>query len=365
MNEPLHPLSLGEVLDSTAQLYRDRFLVFFGISMVPSGFILAAALIVVSMFAAIGLQNAAAGTSGAAQAMAVIAIGVTSLLALPLFVSSAALGWAALCQASAQSFLGEPITIRSSYKAVWKHGWNHVGLYLLLTLFVGIIPFSAVFGIIAISAVLSAAAAGTVQSIVGVAIFVFVLGIAVAALWILLRLCLAFPATVVEGISAWSALKRSSSLSTGTRGRIILLFLLGTALSQLIAIVLIIPFIVLVAFVPALQGPQHAGAVGAFIALVFYGVSFTAQAFVRPVYGIALTLFYFDQRIRKEGFDIELLMTRAGLEQTNAQAQIAAATPWTGIIRSQAPQALAANADLASAGGLQSEPPSTPPNDMA
>ena len=40
MNESLHPLSLGEVLDRTAQLYRSRFLVYFGIAVIPTGTIL-------------------------------------------------------------------------------------------------------------------------------------------------------------------------------------------------------------------------------------------------------------------------------------------------------------------------------------
>ncbi|MGD0683209.1 MAG: hypothetical protein ABR990_14305, partial [Terracidiphilus sp.] len=35
MNEPLRPLTLGEILDRTAQLYRARFLLFLGISVIP------------------------------------------------------------------------------------------------------------------------------------------------------------------------------------------------------------------------------------------------------------------------------------------------------------------------------------------
>jgi hypothetical protein len=46
---------------------------------------------------------------------------------------------------------------------------------------------------------------------------------------------------------------------------------------------------------------------------VMYGASFAIQAFTRPVYGVALMLFYYDQRIRQEGFDIEWMMFQAGL----------------------------------------------------
>jgi hypothetical protein len=34
-----------------------------------------------------------------------------------------------------------------------------------------------------------------------------------------------------------------------------------------------------------------------------------------PVYPIASTLFYYDQRIRKEGFDVEWMMQSAGMTE--------------------------------------------------
>jgi hypothetical protein len=34
---------------------------------------------------------------------------------------------------------------------------------------------------------------------------------------------------------------------------------------------------------------------------------------IGPIYSTGLTLFYYDQRIRKEGFDIEWMMQAAGL----------------------------------------------------
>jgi hypothetical protein len=38
-----------------------------------------------------------------------------------------------------------------------------------------------------------------------------------------------------------------------------------------------------------------------------------AQSLAAPVFSIALSLFYYDQRIRKEGFDIERMMETAGM----------------------------------------------------
>ena len=40
--------------------------------------------------------------------------------------------------------------------------------------------------------------------------------------------------------------------------------------------------------------------------LVMYIVYLGAEALTFPIYGIGITLFYYDLRIRKEGFDIEM-----------------------------------------------------------
>jgi hypothetical protein len=50
---------------------------------------------------------------------------------------------------------------------------------------------------------------------------------------------------------------------------------------------------------------------------LFPACSLLASAFVSmligPVYPIATTLFYYDQRIRHEGYDIEMMMEEAGM----------------------------------------------------
>jgi hypothetical protein len=57
---------------------------------------------------------------------------------------------------------------------------------------------------------------------------------------------------------------------------------------------------------------------------------------VLPIYSIALTLFYYDQRIRKEGYDVEWLMEQAGvahgaapLEGISPEAEPGPLTPQT------------------------------------
>jgi uncharacterized membrane protein len=129
----------------------------------------------------------------------------------------------------------------------------------------------------------------------------------------LLRLSLAFPACVVEQIGAWAAVKRSSILSKGTKGRIFVLFLLATVLSWLLSTGVTLPLTVIIALLPGISNAQHAPIAAIVLAVIMYGAAFAVQALIGPVYGIALVLFYYDQRIRIEGFDIEWMMRQAGM----------------------------------------------------
>jgi hypothetical protein len=136
----------------------------------------------------------------------------------------------------------------------------------------------------------------------------------------LLCVGLAFPGCVVEKISAWKAVRRSFRLSKGTRGRIFILYLLGAVLGWILSFVITVIFVIVAAMTPALNSPQHAQAMGMAMLFLIYGSSFAVQAFTKPVYAIALMLFYYDQRIRNEGFDIEWMMERAGLMPGEATA---------------------------------------------
>jgi hypothetical protein len=114
-------------------------------------------------------------------------------------------------------------------------------------------------------------------------------------------LCLAwfFACTVVvvvEGKTARAALMRSRQLAAGSVGRILgVLFL--TAI-----ILVTIEFIAL--FLVSIAGVFiHAGA-----ALTTLGANL-ANLLIYPFFTVVITLLYYDLRIRKEGFDLEMMAT--------------------------------------------------------
>jgi hypothetical protein len=366
MDEPLHPSSLSEILDRTAQIYRARFLVFLGIAVIPTGVLLVSGGAAVLLFQWWG--SSGGPRYPAAGFLAVAFLAALPLVVLPALLVVTALAQAAMSHAAARAFLGQAITIRDSYKVVWRRGWRYIGLFIIEIVAVWVVPFAAWFVIVLLSAGLAALAQNAGLGTGGLfvlAAFLVVVGLVTYGFWRALRLSLAFPACVVEQLGAWDGIKRSSLLTKGTRGRILLLYLLGAALNWILSIAITLPLTIAMALAPGSSSPQHAQRAAMVMVFLVYGAAFAVQALTRPVYGIALILFYYDQRIRQEGFDIEWMMLQAGLvvppPQTQAEAQ-----PWLPVIsvteNPPAPESVPIDAQPISFAEAPAQPTGEPPS---
>ena len=267
MDEPLHPSTLSEILDRTAQIYRARFLVFLGIAVIPTGVLLVFVGIVALLVLRMGPANNPA--SMFASVIVALLVGGVFLLALPTLLAVTALASAAMSHAAARAFLGQPIGIRDSYKAVWPRGWRAIGLYIFEVVVIWVVPFSAWFVMVMLSTVLAALGAGSSG---GGALFVFAIIVAVASLvtygfWMAIRVSLAFPANVVEQVSAWDALRRSATLTQGTKGRILVLLILGIALNFILSMAIAVPSSILIEMMPGANTPQHQQTTGMLVLL--------------------------------------------------------------------------------------------------
>jgi len=134
------------------------------------------------------------------------------------------------------------------------------------------------------------------------ALFCFLYGLIMT-----LSYSLAVPVCVVEGLRGNEALKRSRSLSDGAEGRIFILGLLTAVIQFGFIGITQFPFIVM-----AIKHPDQHLAIG--LQALQHFLNFITTTLIGPIYATALTLFYYDQRVRKEGFDIEWMMMQAGLE---------------------------------------------------
>jgi hypothetical protein len=311
MDEPLHPSTLSEILDRTAQLYRSRFLVFLGIAALPTAVLLLCVGIVAVLV--LRVEPGTGANSVFAGVIVALVVGCIFLLAVPAVLGATALAMAAMSHAAARAFLGQPIGIRSSYRATWPRGWRAVGLYVFEIVVIWVVPFSAWFVAVMLSSMLAILGGPAGGAFFAVAIIIIVIGLITYGFWMSIRVSLAFPATIVEQIGVWDALRRSAALSKGTRGRILVLLLLGVTLNFILSLAISIPLVILINLMPGANTPQHIQTHGVLILLAVYGSGFAVQALTRPITGIALILFYYDQRIRQEAFDIEWMMLQAGL----------------------------------------------------
>jgi len=133
----------------------------------------------------------------------------------------------------------------------------------------------------------------------GLLMFVGLLGGGVYGAIAYIRNSLAVAASVVEMLGVRASMRRSKQLAAGTKGRIFVVLLIagllyvvvGTAESPLLILMV--------------RNPHAEHIVAQAILLL---VGFAAHTLIAPVSIIGLTLVYFDQRVRKEAFDLVMLL---------------------------------------------------------
>jgi hypothetical protein len=117
-------------------------------------------------------------------------------------------------------------------------------------------------------------------------------------LYLYAKYCLAIPACVLENLPARPALHRSRFLARQSIRRITLIYLLVIVLGLALSTVLWLPGQIYSLFHRSLITAILLRSLGSFI----------AGALAGPVATIAIALVYYDQRIRKEAFDLQFII---------------------------------------------------------
>ena len=269
MATPLRPLSTGELLDKTFSLYRQNFMLFFGIAAIPQ--VALFVLVAVTTTFSISAQQAQTVTGAAS-------IGIAALLAalgyLVVAVIAAGVTQAATTFAVSSLYLDEPINVSAAYARV--KGLLGRTIYTMIE----------------------------VGARIGLGLILFI----IPGIIMMRRYSLAIPATVLERLKTKDALKRSKFLSEGAGGRVLLVYFLLFALMWGISV----GFAWLLGMA---IGPQALRTnIAARIVQQFAGVVIGAA--VGPVMTIAFALLYYDQRVRKEAFDLEHMMSALQVSPT-------------------------------------------------
>ena len=314
MRAELRPSSLGEILDRTAQMYRGHFLVYFGIAAVSYAGVLVVSLIAYTILFA---HHAGHGKQFTNDTLFVgLGIGLISILPV-------AIGMAAVMRAVASNYLGQTVTIAQAYSSIRRRWYRYI-LILVAMYCYAILP--AILAMVVTAIPIGVMHTGFGRNLfIGLMVVVVLIGFC-AAFWWMLRWALAVPASLMEELAVHRSLKRSAMLTKGARGRIFVMLLLVVAVVTVIQYAVQIPMFFLLF--------RNKGAITLATQVVASCGTFLSGSFVLPIYSIALTLFYYDQRIRKEGYDVEWLIEQAGapsdapfVPAPSPNADVKAATP--------------------------------------
>ena len=315
MTTQLRPLTLGEILDRTAELYRNNFLLFAGTSAIFASVMLLTEMVILGCEDLMGYPTVPGHLQWAVATLSVLQMIVILLVA--------GLSIAAFNRMVAWVHMDEPASIRAAVSSVrprmGQYLWlmTNVGLRAWAPIFVlYIVVFALLFAVMPTGWLTNPAAiqqphaldpAKAVQILVSFLVLgPLFLAAAVYGILMSLRYSLAMPVCVVEGVATGAAIKRSIQLSKGSRGRIFVLGLLVYAVRTILGLILGFPLIFF--------SIKHLGQpLPIWLLAVTQVAGFLINTFIGPIYSTGLTLFYYDQRVRKEGFDIVWMMEAAGL----------------------------------------------------
>lgn len=213
---------------------------------------------------------------------------------------------------------GEKITFGATYRNTMSRLLSLVGISSLITVVLGfvgavIVYFGFIAGFIAILI-----AIGLLQSL-PIAAFVVSLSLgiafAVGTLYLLFLIISRFvyipQIMMVEGQGAFSAMNRSIGLAGKNVKRVAMLFIFTLVTTYSALAILYIPL----GWYAWMEGVQlfsftSVDAVPAWYQIATQVISQASLILLTPIWMIGLCLLYVDERVRKEGYDIELLAAR-------------------------------------------------------
>jgi hypothetical protein len=290
----LRPLSTGEVLDRTFQLYRLRFALFAGLAMLPAG----VSVLTQSVRLWYSTHESVQVHTGSNLLKVQIITAAMTLGSLVISLVLYGITQAATTWSVSAVYLGESATIRMAYQEAMKH-WFRYTLIVLRQLWAGFwLPLVLFAGGVGVA--VARRGSPSARAFAGLLFFAALVSL-IYSFWAYIRVSLAVPAAVMESLGVRGSLKRSKQLLVDRKVRLFLLLVFLFALYLVIG---------------AMQTPLALMAVRTREAQAFVthginlAIGFVTGTLVGPIGAIAVCLFYIDERVRREGFDIEWMMTK-------------------------------------------------------
>ena len=329
MELALRPMSTAQVLDRTFYLYRNNFVLFAGIAIITPALRLIALLVQLRIFGPITIPQTPEGFTPQFMQTIIVRAVIGFVVASVIYLIGTALASSATAYAVSMVHLGKTTTISESYSRIkpifLKILWL-LCLVVLLTVgpfiffYLLIVGFGVLMAVVVKSGGVGLGALSVLVILIGMA------GILGSVVWFIYAICryaLAITACTLEKLPARAALIRTKFLTYGRKWSILGILILTWLLSIVLTYVLQLPAL-LASSAVVMSARTH---VSIAATIWIYIAGFLGETVAGPIITIALVLVYYDQRVRKEAFDLQLMMETVG-----EQAQMpSAATQSTGL----------------------------------
>lgn len=300
----LTPMSVADIVDASIRLYRRNFGPFVGITAIvyaPMG-----VLQIIMMYAAGQMmQNATSSSAGPApEHLAVIFGTYIGLLLMALLAVPISQG--ALSIAVSRRYLNYPVTVGDAYSAIGVRWASLIGAVFLTVLMIG-----GVTAIIFTPGTMLVAMLAERKEIAG-AVAVGVLffgGLVVAVIYLWVKLMFVTAVVAVEGTSAVAGITRSWNLVSNEWWRCFGTYFLLGLVTLIIMYAVSYPVSAVAMFAVGTANLALGQAISGAVTMV-------ANMVIQPILIVALVLLYYDLRVRKEGFDLQLLARAMKLPET-------------------------------------------------
>jgi hypothetical protein len=307
----LEPLGAGDLIDRAVRLYRRHFLTLIRIAAPP---VLVSA--VGSTIVTIAWRELITTASGLRVGFYVLAlIGGWLIIACGALFSLIVMGGATRNLVS-HLIWNEPVTVRTTYRAVktrfWALFWASVlvGLWLVFAGSVAIMAgwFLAIIVFVAIG--VASTVSTWISVIVGTIGMVVAIAVGLIIFFLLAGRMAYVPQTMlVEGRGVLSAINRSISLASGNVRRLMAMSLFTFFATYSALMLLMIP-LGWYGYLNGVDLSPFGTTWPTWYAIGYQVILQCSHITLAPIWMLGLSLLYVDERVRHEGYDIELMAAR-------------------------------------------------------
>jgi len=335
----LAPLGAGDLIDRAVRLYRRHLFVLIRTA-APPVIVAAAGWIVFSIFFQRVFTTSDTDALLYYIVLSTVAFGVMTLGYLFTLV---VMGGATRTLV-AHLLRNDPVTARATYAAVRARFWGLLGASIVVFFWLGI-SLSVTWGLAYMMALIIGFAVlltGLVATWLAVIIAIIgVLIVMVAAPWVFFfiagRVAYVPQVMLVEGKGVFDSFGRSFSLARGNVRRLMAMTLFTTFATYSALMILLFPlsFYAWLSGISVLNPAQWP----AWYAVAYSVIGPLSSILLTPVWMLGLSLLYVDERVRHEGYDIELMAARQLGELPDVNVSSPLGTALSSIVGKQPPPA--------------------------